>query len=66
MNADGPLLSANEGLNSSFGGMVRAGVESIRSAFYWAQVQPYASFADVPAARAIPAPPVFIFRSKTI
>jgi Glycosyl hydrolase family 53 len=48
MNADGPLLSANEGLKSSFGGMVKAGVESIRSAFYWARVQPYASFAEVP------------------
>jgi hypothetical protein len=49
MNADGPLLSANEGLKASFGGMVKAGVESIRSAVYWAQLQPYATFADVPA-----------------
>ena len=48
MNADGPLLTANSGLEASFGSMVRSGVESIRSAFYWSQIQPYASFAEIP------------------
>jgi hypothetical protein len=51
VDTDGPLLGADTPID--FGrqltSMVATGVQSIRVAFSWAQAQPYASWADVPA-----------------
>jgi hypothetical protein len=47
--ANGPLDLASTDLGAEFGVMRSAGVESIRLPMEWAAVQPYASFADVPA-----------------
>lgn len=52
--ADGPLLEdevLEEGgtsLEREMDLMVRSGVESVRLSFYWARLQPYATWADVP------------------
>jgi hypothetical protein len=40
MNADGPLLSTSVDLDAQLGLMARGGVESVRTAIYWGQVQP--------------------------
>jgi hypothetical protein len=54
--ADGPLLDdralagAHTSLRRELDLMVGAGVESVRLSFYWAEMQPYASWADPPAA----------------
>jgi hypothetical protein len=50
MMADGPLLSSQVNLGQQLDRMVASGVESIRTAFSWADAQPYRSWADVPAA----------------
>jgi hypothetical protein len=54
--ADGPLFDdaalsrADTSLGHELDLMVRAGVESVRLSFYWAPLQPYASWDEVPAA----------------
>jgi hypothetical protein len=40
MNVDGPLLSGGMNLDTQFGAMARGGVESVRVAIYWGEVQP--------------------------
>jgi hypothetical protein len=50
MNAGGPVLDPRASLQQQLGQMVASGVESIREAFSWSAAQPYASFAQVPAA----------------
>jgi hypothetical protein len=56
--ADGPVFEdatlerAGTSLEHEMDLMVRVGVESIRLSFYWAQLQPYRSWADVPAGEA--------------
>jgi hypothetical protein len=47
---DGALLGAHSSLRRELDLMVGAGVESVRLSFYWAQMQPYAGWAEVPAA----------------
>jgi len=47
--ADGPLTGADGG---EFDGMVAAGVETVRTGIFWAQIQPYRSATEVPAADA--------------
>jgi hypothetical protein len=53
--ADGPLFEkealaqAHTSLGREFDRMVAAGVESIRLSFYWAPMQPYRSWQEVPA-----------------
>ena len=49
--ANGPLDRAGIDLDGEFGAMQASGVESIRLPFQWADIQPYRSFADVPAER---------------
>src|SRR6185437_5337271 len=46
---DGPMLDPATDVDTEFGQMVGDGVESIRTAFYWADAQPYPSFDQVPA-----------------
>jgi hypothetical protein len=50
VTANGPLDSLSAGLGDELGVMARAGVSSVRVPVEWAQVQPYARFADVPPA----------------
>jgi hypothetical protein len=50
--ADGPLLDRSFPLEPEFDRMVADGVESVRTAFYWADAQPYASWSAVPASEA--------------
>ena len=51
--ADGPLTGAGASrFEGEWGRMAASGVESVRAAFYWNEVQPHASFADVPPERA--------------
>jgi hypothetical protein len=48
--ADGPLLNdANVNYAKQLDTMVSGGVETLRTSFNWSGVQPYESFADVPA-----------------
>src|SRR4051794_28987993 len=53
--ADGPLFEkdtlaqAHASLGGELDRMVAAGVESIRVSFYWAPMQPYRSWEEVPA-----------------
>ena len=49
VTADGPVTATDAG---EWNRMVGAGAESVRAAFRWAEVQPYRSFADVPAGNA--------------
>ncbi len=51
VDTDGPLYAPGTpvDLTTQFSEMVSSGVESIRAAFNWADAQPYASWADVPA-----------------
>jgi hypothetical protein len=51
MNANGWLFENGDGLAlaEQFAAMARHGVQSVRMAFSWAEAQPYASWADVPA-----------------
>ncbi len=51
VNVDGPLVTPRDrvDLGAQMDLMVRNGVESIRVAFSWAEAQPYAQMADVPA-----------------
>lgn len=51
VTANGPLDLPGTDLGGEFGVMAGAGVESIRLPMQWADVQPYATFADVPADR---------------
>ena len=46
---DGPMLDPATNIDGEFGQMVSDGVESVRTAFYWANAQPYPSFDQVPA-----------------
>ncbi|GAC1439362.1 MAG: hypothetical protein NVSMB51_17160 [Solirubrobacteraceae bacterium] len=46
--ADGPLLAPAHSAEAEFARMVRSGVESVRVAVYWNQIQPYADAASVP------------------
>jgi Glycosyl hydrolase catalytic core len=46
VTADGPFQAGDAG---EWDRMVGAGVESVRTAFYWAVLQPYRTEADVPA-----------------
>jgi hypothetical protein len=55
---DGPLLAPGAPLSAEFSQMEATGVESVRAAVYWSQIQPYASAADVPAAQAASFTPV--------
>lgn len=54
--ADGPIFEddtlerAGTSLDRELDAMVGAGVESIRLSFYWARLQPYGRWEDVPAA----------------
>ena len=51
--ADGPLTgSASVRHEGEWSRMAASGVESVRTAFYWNEAQPYASFADVPEGQA--------------
>jgi polysaccharide biosynthesis protein PslG len=53
VNVDGPMYPTTApgiDLSTQFAGMVRAGVESVRVAFTWAQAQPYPSWSLVPPA----------------
>jgi hypothetical protein len=43
MNADGPLLTGQVNLDSQMAAMARAGVESVRTSFYWSAAQPVSS-----------------------
>jgi hypothetical protein len=54
MNLDGPALIPQDHVNlsSQFAHMANSGVQSVRVTFSWAAAQPYATSADVPAARA--------------
>jgi hypothetical protein len=49
--ANGPLDSLGSRLGPEIGVMGASGVSSIRVPFQWAEIQPYASFTDVPAAQ---------------
>jgi hypothetical protein len=49
VTADGPFQPTDA---DEWDRMVVAGVETVRTAFYWAVIQPYATEADVPAAEA--------------
>jgi len=49
--ANGPLDSLGPRLGPEVGAMGASGVSSIRVPFQWAEIQPYASFTDVPAAQ---------------
>ena len=49
--ANGPLDSLGSDLGPEVGVMAASGVSSIRVPFQWAEIQPYASFADVPASQ---------------
>jgi hypothetical protein len=48
---DGPMLDRDLDTEPEFDRMVTDGVESIRTAFYWADAQPHRSWDDVPAAQ---------------
>jgi polysaccharide biosynthesis protein PslG len=50
VTATGPVLSPSVDLEREFGLMAQAGVESVRIPVHWADVQPYQTWADVPAA----------------
>ena len=50
--ADGPLLDRSFALEPEFDRMVADGVESVRTAFYWSDAQPYASWSAVPPSEA--------------
>ncbi len=50
MMADGQLLSGQVNLDRQLDRMVSTGVESLRTVFNWASAEPYATWADVPAA----------------
>jgi hypothetical protein len=54
MNLDGPPLTPQDHVNlaAQFASMVRSGVQSVRVTFSWAEAQPYAKLADVPAGQA--------------
>jgi hypothetical protein len=47
--ADGPLLAPGFPLEPEFDRMVADGVESVRTAFYWSDAQPYPNWGSVPA-----------------
>jgi hypothetical protein len=47
---DGPLIEPGFTYGGELDVMVKSGVESIRSAFYWSDAQPYGRFEDVPQA----------------
>src|SRR3954452_11407716 len=50
--ADGPLLkNPNVNYTQQLDTMVSGGVQTLRTSFNWSGVQPYKSFADVPAAQ---------------
>ena len=50
--ADGPLTGADaQSLDAEWSRMAASGVESVRTAFYWSEAQPYGSFDQVPAER---------------
>jgi hypothetical protein len=51
MMADGQLLSGQVNLGRQLDNMVSTGVESLRTVFNWAGAEPYATWADVPAAQ---------------
>lgn len=46
--ADGPLLSTSRPLDSELGLMVSSGVESIRIALHWNEMQPFRQVSDIP------------------
>jgi len=49
MFADGPAVDPNQvDVDAQVGAMARNGVETLRIAFHWSGMQPYASAADVP------------------
>jgi len=51
--ADGPLTgSAHARHDGEYSRMAASGVETVRTAFYWNEAQPYASFAEVPPGQA--------------
>jgi hypothetical protein len=54
MDADGPMVTPVDDINlaQQFNTMVASGVESVRFPLDWATAQPYATWADVPAAGA--------------
>lgn len=50
--ADGPLLGPGVDLDGETSAMRASGMESVRTAFYWADAQPYRRWADVPPSEA--------------
>jgi len=49
VHADGPVVDPSVDLDAQVGAMAENGVETLRAAFHWSEMQPYASPADVPA-----------------
>jgi hypothetical protein len=50
MGIDGPFFYPDMNENAEMSQVVASGVQSVRTLFDWASIQPYPSFSDVPAA----------------
>ncbi|MEA2169048.1 MAG: polysaccharide biosynthesis protein PslG [Solirubrobacteraceae bacterium] len=51
MQVDGPLIDGGTDLDKQIVRMRKTGVRSVRFSIYWSDEQPYATMADVPAAK---------------